>query len=353
MAKIIKVAALQMDANPAPLADRLDRADRLVTQAARAGAQLALLPELFNTGYAYTDENYHQAEPAKGVTGDWMKKNAARLGIHLAGSILLREGDDLYNSLLLFSPGGQTWRYDKNYPWAWERGYFRGRRGITVAHTELGDLGMMICWDIGHRHLWRAYAGKVDLMVIASCPPDGTNPTYLFPDGSQVTLNEMGRLIGSLRDSAGWLFGDLLNQQTAWLGVPTLHTVGSGRIQTRIPRGAALTCSLIPFAPRLARFLPQADELQMACDMIPGCKVVDASGHVIAERTQAEGEGFTLAEVALPDTRPSPRGNQPEIRLPWMAYFNADILIPLLMRSVYRKGLRQLRKLREGSASEI
>jgi len=60
-------AAVQMDANPAPTADRLDRAGRL-------------------TG---------------GITCDWMRTSAARLGIHLAGSLLLLEPSGIYNALLL------------------------------------------------------------------------------------------------------------------------------------------------------------------------------------------------------------------------------------------------------------
>lgn len=338
----IKVAAVQMDANPASVADRIDRADYLINHAAQAGAQLIVLPELFNTGYSYSDGNYQLAEPIDGITCDWMRKSAARLGIHLAGSMMLLERGEIYNALLLFSPKGQMWRYDKNYPWAWERGYFREHRGVTVAHTELGDLGMMVCWDIGHRHLWKEYAGKVDLMVIASCPPDGTNPIYHFPDDSQITLDDLGPLIGSIKNSGMKIFGDMLSQQTSWLGVPTVHTVGSGHIQTMIPRGAALAWSLVLFAPKVIRKLPQADGMRMSCDMIEGCKVVNANGQVIAEHTQAEGEGFTIADVVIPDTRPMPRGKQPASPVNWVAYFNADILIPLLMQSVYRKGIRLL-----------
>jgi hypothetical protein len=350
MPRTIKVAAVQMDANPASVSDRLNRADLLITQAAQAGAQLVVLPELFNTGYSYSEGNYRLAEPIDGITSDWMRKSAAHLGIHLTGSMMLFDQDEIFNALLLFSPKGQIWRYDKNYPWAWERGYFRERRGTTVAHTELGDLGLMICWDIGHRHLWKAYAGQVDMMVIASCPPDGTNPTYLFPDGRQITLDDLGPLIGSIKDSGRKIFGDMLNQQTAWLGVPTVHTVGSGHIQTRIPRGTALAWSLILFAPRVVRMLPHASKMQMSCDMIPGCKVVNASGQVISERAQAEGEGYTLANITIPDTRPMPEDKQPASTLNWMAYFNADILIPLLMQRVYREGLRRLQNSTEGPA---
>lgn len=344
MSRTVKVAAVQMDANPARVDERLDRAERLITQAAQAGAQLVVLPELFNTGYAYSDRNYLLAETIGGITCDWMKRSAARLGIHLAGSLLILEqlDHDIYNALLLFSPSGQMWRYDKNHPWAWERAYYRPRRGTSVAHTELGDIGMLICWDIGHPRLWKKYAGQVDMMVIASCPPDGTNPTYCFPDGSRIGLDDLGPLMAPLKDSGKQVFGDMANQQAAWLGVPTVNAGGSGHIETALPRGSAFTWSLALVAPWIARYLPQADQMQMACDMIPSCKVVSSTGEVVAERTQAEGEGFTLAEITLPDARQPPRTPQPASPIRWAAYFSSDLLIPFLMRSVYQKGMDEI-----------
>jgi len=345
MPRTIKIATTQMDANPAPLAERLARAETLATQAAQANAQLVVLPELFNTGYTYADANYALAEPPNGPSTIWMKETAARLRIHLAGSMMLFEEDEIYNALLLFSPSGQMWRYDKNYPWAWERAYFRERRGVTIAHTELGDFGMMICWDTGHRDLWQQYAGQVDMVLAASCPPDGTNPTYHFPNG-QVGLDDLGPTLASMKDAGKRVFGDMFAAQAAWLGVPAVNSGASGHIQTAIPRAKTLLFSLLALAPKVARYLSQADQLQMTCDMIPSCRVVDANGQVLAKRTQPEGEGFTIVDVTLPETKPSPRGPQPKAPLNKITYFNSDTLVPFLMRAVYRRGLQQINKMR-------
>jgi predicted amidohydrolase len=90
-----------------------------------------VLPELFNTGYAYAEENFALAERIDGTTVGWLRETAASLQIHLAGSLMLLDGNEVYNSLLLFAPDGRYWRYDKNYPWGWERGYFRDANRIT------------------------------------------------------------------------------------------------------------------------------------------------------------------------------------------------------------------------------
>ena len=128
----------------------LARAGRLVSRAVKEGAQLIVLPEVFNTGYEYSDENYTRAEPLTGPTVTWMKQTASQFNIYLAGTLLLLDHEDIYNAMLLVGPEGQTWRYDKLCPWAWERAYFRGGDRITVADTPLGKFGLLICWDMAH-----------------------------------------------------------------------------------------------------------------------------------------------------------------------------------------------------------
>lgn len=333
---------------PAPKADRLERAEEIVSNAAKAGAQLVVLPELFNTGYAYSDDNFHLAEPITGKTRACMEMTAQQYDIYLAGTFLLLENGEIYNTMLLFSPKGEMWRYDKNYPWAWERGYFRERRGISVARTELGDIGMMICWDIGHPKLWKQYAGKVDMIVIASCPPDGPNASFHVSNGQTLDFNSLGSLMSSMKNAGKLVFDKMVNEQAKWLGIPVINSGASGTVQTQIPKARLLLRGLTLFAPRTIRSIPRASESEMSCEMIPSCKVVDSNGNVLAARTPADAEGFVLAEVALCELKSKPTSRQPKPPLSAMQYLlsrlNADVMVPAMMRSVYRDGLKQIRK---------
>jgi predicted amidohydrolase len=285
MSKTIKVAAIQMDVNPAPKEERIERAHRLVDEAARSDAQLVVLPELFNTGYAYNDLNFQLAEPTDGMTTAWMKKASREFGIHLAGTLLIRETGEIYNPLFLFDPSGRSWRYDKNYPWAWERGYFRERRGITVAHTDLDDIGMMICWDVAHPKLWKQYAGKVDLMLISSCPPDGGNPSFTFPDGETFSFNDLGSWMSSLKDGGRLVFCEQPGEQTAWLGVPAVSSGVCGRFRSGIPRPTLLVWGFSILAPQFFKHRSHADQMQVLCGTIPSCRLLNADGGIISERT--------------------------------------------------------------------
>jgi len=342
----LRVAAVQMDANPAPTADRLARAERLVTATAEAGSQLTVLPELFNTGYSFGPQNHTRVETLGGTTARWMEDAAARLGVHLAGSLMLLEEGEVYNAVLLCAPDGRMWRYDKVYPWAWERCAFRGSRRepkITVADTDVGDVGMLACWDAAHLDLWVAYAGHVDLMVICNSPPNVGHATYHFPGGERLRYDEAGPLAAAHREDAARLFGEMINQQTAWLGVPAVSTVGCGHIRTPIPSGRLSFLAYVVSAPRLLKYLHRANRVEMSCDMVHRCQVVNARGEVLAELTKDDGEAFALAEVSLAHQKTLPAKSQPPSLMAGSAYVFSDVLLPGITRSVYRKGRRRWR----------
>jgi hypothetical protein len=184
--------------------------------------------------------------------------------------------------------------------------------------------------------------------VIASCPPDGPNASYEFPNTEKLDFNDIGPVLSSIKDAGKQFFGEMVNQQAKWLGVPVVNSGASGQVQTHLPKAAALLRILCLFAPRLMKFLPKAESLRMSCDMVPSCKVVDAVGCTLAERLPSEGDGFALSEVTLADSKPSPRDRQPNPPLDRVvariSLFNSDLMIPTLMRSVYRDGLKKIRK---------
>ena len=341
MPRSIAIAALQMDANPAPTRERLAIADGLVREAHDKGAQLVVLPEVFNTGYGYTDANYERTETLEGPTVMWMKETARKLGIHLAGSLFLLDEDEIYNALLLFAPDGRMWRYDKLYPGGWERAYFREGKDIAIANTDLGDIGFLICWDIAHPKLWARYTGQVNLMVLTCCPVETSDPTYRFPDGEELTHDDMGPLLRSLKGTVKRFAGEMVDEQTAWLGVPAVSTVACGEITTPVPGARTSFLSAVTFAPRLIKHLRHADEVQMTCTFAPSCKIVGADGRILDERAQADGESFAFARVTLSDRKPSPeRSDQPPSKIPLASYLFADFMTPLMMVPRYRRGAR-------------
>ena len=340
MARSLKIGVVQMDIAPAPLAERLERAEKLVTAAAAEGAQLVALPEVFNTGYAYHDANYPAAETLDGPTANWMRATAAQAKVHLAGTLLLKDGDHVYNTALLFAPDGRLWRYDKNYPFGWERAYFREGDRITVADTDLGKLGLMICWDSAHPELWQRYAGQVEGLLILSCPPGFNRLSLRYPDDTVIQADEMGLAMQGVAVEEGYFAAQDIEEQTRWLGVPAVHSSGSGAFSSAMPQPHLSVGLLSLLRPDLYHWLSRADEVRLEAVMPTEAKIIHADGSVAA-RVNAAGDGYTVAEVTLPDTPPAPKAVQPQVRTPLLAFIINDMLTPALLVGKYREGLRR------------
>ncbi len=333
-----KVAAAQMDAAPAARPQRLERAARLIAQAAQAGARLVVLPELFNVGYTYAPESFACAEPVEGPTLAWLRQQAAALGVTVAGSWRVVEGGEVFNALFVAAPDGATWRYDKRYPWAWERSAFRPGQGTTVAQVDGYATGLLICWDIAHAPLWRTYAGQVHLMVVAACPPAVDRPTFVLQRGKipPETWGAFGRLWHGVGER---LFATALARQAAWLGVPVVQSGCAGQVRTPVPRRVVAAMRWLP-GPLGA--LARDPQPELTVGTLPACRVVDAQGKTVAEADPSAGDTVIVAEVAVPDTPPEPREPQPDLVVGRIVSWISDALLPWMALPAYRQGLSTL-----------
>jgi predicted amidohydrolase len=308
-----------MNASPTPLLERLERAENLVDSAAGQGAELLLLPELFNTGYAYSERNFEQAEPLDGITASWMRKMALQKKVHLAGSFLRRSGKDIYNTLLLVSPNGQNWIYDKHYPWMWERAYFRPGQGIQVAETALGRIGMLICWDVAHETLWRQYASRVDLMLVSSCPPAVHDLSLVLPDGQRIPNARLGPFMRKAGWNADQTFGALLRRQSAWLGVPVVQAAGTGLFRSPFPRPRLSMLTLALSCPPILKLIPHADQILFEAGYYDESYIAAASGEVLS-RVPPGAEGFAISDVEIQAAPSQSPDSQPRFGLSATAY---------------------------------
>ena len=337
----LKIAAIQMDAAPAPVNERLERATRLLKSAAEQGAQIAVLPEVFNSGYTYANENYTLAETADGLTLTWMCTMANQFDLYIAGTLLFYESGEIYNRMFLIAPSGQSWQYDKSYPWAWERAYFRKtREGVQVADTPLGKFGMLICWDSAHIKLWAQYAGQVDMILVSSCPPLAHQTRLIFPNGKTVSVQGLGFIWKAVYRNAEGTFGTLLLRQSNWLGVPVVNTTGSGLFQSALPRARLSLLIYLLLRPRLWKYLKEANKVCAEMGYFSETYVADAHGAVL-QRVTEPGDALVVSEVELADKTPRPSQEQPRYGLSPLAYL-VDWLANRLLDGYYRRHVRQL-----------
>jgi N-carbamoylputrescine amidase len=137
--------------------ENLDRAEELLKEAGRQGAQVACLQEMFATWFfaQKLDPQYQAlAEPLDGPTVSRMRAVSRALGLVLVVPFYERVmPGELYNSAALVDAGGRILGvYRKHHiPMSshfQEKAYFRpGNAGYPVFETPVGRIGIMICYD--------------------------------------------------------------------------------------------------------------------------------------------------------------------------------------------------------------
>ena len=146
----------------------VERACRLLAEAAERGARLAVLPETFvplypsnswakeATSFEGWDELWERlwanSVDVPGPITETLADACAQLDIHCAIGVNERESErpgSLYNALLLIGPEGLLAKHRKLMPTMQER-LFHGVGGgedLTVTETPVGRLGGLICWE--------------------------------------------------------------------------------------------------------------------------------------------------------------------------------------------------------------
>ena len=150
------VSAIQMAMAP-DVATNVATAERLVRAAAAEGAQVVLIPELFEGHYFCKDqraEDLARAVPLDGhPTVTHFSRLAAELGVVLPVSVYERANNALFNTVVMLDADGTPLgHYRKSHipdgPGYTEKFYFSpGDTGFRVWHTRHGVIGVGICWD--------------------------------------------------------------------------------------------------------------------------------------------------------------------------------------------------------------
>lgn len=152
----VTVAAVQMKCSK-KIEENLEKAEHMVREAARQGAQIILLPELFEREYFCQQRRYdfyaYATTVGENPAVQMGQRLAKELGVVLPVSFFERDGNVLYNSLACVDADGSiAGVYRKTHipddHFYQEKFYFTpGNTGFRVFDTKYGKVGIGICWD--------------------------------------------------------------------------------------------------------------------------------------------------------------------------------------------------------------
>ncbi|CAL6314299.1 unnamed protein product [Bathycoccus prasinos] len=128
---------------------------------------LVVLPETFNTGFSM--KAIHLAEPMHGETVQWMTELSNQYDILLAGSIMIREGNNVFNRFIVAGPDTVVASYDKKHLFGLgaEQDLINpGTERVCFTHKGL-MINLQICYDLRFP-VWMRNTENVDLILLVA-----------------------------------------------------------------------------------------------------------------------------------------------------------------------------------------
>ena len=179
MREKFRVALAQISCKRGDKAENIRKIEDNVAKAKQQGAKLVIFPELSLTGYTVRDQIYELAETIPGPSTSVLEKLAEKTGTYIVfGMPELSEKTQatIYNAAVLVGPDGIIGKYRKMYLPTHsvfeEKRYFRPGYQTAVSETELGKIGLIICYDIFFPEVSRLTRLKgAQLIVCISASP--------------------------------------------------------------------------------------------------------------------------------------------------------------------------------------
>jgi N-carbamoylputrescine amidase len=270
----VTLGLIQMRCSADP-EENLERALHQVEAAARRGARIVCLPELFRSRYfCQTEDPAHfaLAEPIPGPSTEALAKAARSHQIVLVAPLFERRAEGIYHNtaVILDEGGAEAGRYRKMHipddPLYLEKFYFTpGDLGFQSVATEAARLGVLICWD-----QWFPEAARLSALAGAQILLYPTAIGWQFDEGQEVEAAQLD----------------------AWETIQRAHAVANGvfvaavnRVGREPPMGSSGSASAAPGGEDGIRFWGRSF-------------VADPFGRVLARASDREEE-LLLVECDL------------------------------------------------------
>jgi len=168
----VKIALLQTDIAWEDVPENHRRAATMLAEAASGGARLAILPEMFNTGFSMDSRRI--AQPPGGPSESFLLAQAKALNLWILASIPESGEPAPRNMALLVSPKGAVTRYAKIHPFSYagEHEHYAAGERVVTADVEGLRVTPFVCYDLRFPEPFRLAAPDTDLFAVVANWPD-------------------------------------------------------------------------------------------------------------------------------------------------------------------------------------
>ena len=274
----VRAAAVQLDGVPGAIPANLVRLEKMIVEAADAGATLIAVPEFCTSPLPFRRDLHSTVLARENVAVDMLQALARRYHLCIGGSMLIAEDQQVYNRYHLIEPSGRIHTHDKDLPTMWENAFYGpGDEGGAFA-TELGRVGVASCWELIRTQTVRRLLGRVDVAMT------GTHWWTLPSNWGGLATRALASLARYNRQLSEQAPAEFARR----LGTPVLQASHCGEFRS----GFMVVPGLSAAAPYNTEF-------------VGATQIVDAQGRVLARRRTCEGAGIVIADIELQGRPPA------------------------------------------------
>lgn len=270
--RTVRAAAVQLEGVVGDVGENLRRLEALITEAADKGARLIGVPEFATSPLPCRREAHQSVLPPENAAVDMFRSKARHHGCHIGGSMLIADGDEIYNRYHLFEPDGQVRLHDKDLPTMWENAFYAPGKDVGAFDSSLGRVGAAVCWELIRTQTVRRLIDRVDVMMT------GTHWWTLPSNWGRL----VDRAFGPLAQYNRYLSENAPAEFARRVGTPLLQASHCGPFRTDFM-----------LVPGISATIPYDTHF------VGATQIVDANGHTLAARNTLEGPGTVVADITL------------------------------------------------------
>ena len=225
---MVNIGLIQMAAKPLKVGANLSKAEHYISQTVKNGAEIIVLPEMFNVGFSTNEKLFNFGETLDGDTVTWLKNQAEKHEVYIITSIYEKFEGFFYNTMVMVGSDRSLQIYRKRNPTCQERIVWKRYEapGPGIFDTPFGRIGGAICFDSFARETFEGFKqSRVDIVIIVALW--GTIlPMWKYPDS--LYFNKLLKYQSHLASEA------VPQKYAEDLGVPAVYVNQSGTVKLPI-----------------------------------------------------------------------------------------------------------------------
>ncbi len=282
---MIRIGLIQMRAEPLKVQENIAKAEYLISQTAKDGAQIVVLPEMFSVGFSTNERLMELGEELDGFTVNWLKDQAEKYNIYILTSIYERSDGLFYNTMVLVGYDRSLQIYRKRNPTVQERLVWTRSDdpGPGIFETPFGRIGGAICFDSFSRETYQGFKQSgVELVIIIAL---------------------WGTILPILKYPDSFYFNKLLKHQSYLASKVVPHKYAT---KLKVPVVYVNQCGVINLPITHPRFYPSPNWPTSECEFIGNSNIYDAAGKEMVNDVDFKNEFYSVTAVEMNQAKERP-----------------------------------------------